>query len=77
MKTQTSEIVETVQFYIERYPERTTDLLAMVLNYAAEKLESEAIQEAVDNLDDTCQRICNPSDYTDEENDPIDWSEYM
>jgi hypothetical protein len=76
MNIAVNEIIETVCWYSKRYPQHKQELLDHVL-YCSSLTNSEEIELQQKILEDTCQRICNPSDYTIDESDPIDWSAFV
>jgi hypothetical protein len=62
---------ELIQWYCNLYPQYKIPLIDLKNSFET----FDGID--LDMLETGCQRICNPSDYTIEENDPIDWSQFI
>jgi hypothetical protein len=71
MKSTQVNVNELIQWYCERYPlarEKLVDL----------KNSFDTFNDInLDMLEDTCQRICNPSDYEITEYGPVYWSDFL
>jgi hypothetical protein len=62
----------TIQWYIELYPERKTELLDLAI-----MIDCGIGRQSEESIEYHCQKIVSPEEFTEEPFDSIEWSEFV
>jgi hypothetical protein len=73
VKIEKNRVIAVIDWYKGSYRLNRQELSELQSDILSGKIQF----ENSDALEDLCQRICNPGDYTEEEEDPVNWREYM